>query len=56
MIDTEFVQQKIGEVTSSDIVKEPTYIWERRSNLSSIHLDIVYATYQPILWNENDRE
>ena len=52
--DKEFVQQKIGEVTSSDIAKEPTYIWERRSNLSSIHLDIVYATYQPLLVNENN--
>ena len=52
--DTDYVQGKIGKAESNDFIIKSTYIWERRSNLNSIHLDIIYANYHPLMWRESN--
>ena len=47
--DPSVVWTQIGRLNSTQFLTDIKDIWERRSNLSRIHLTVVYANYKPIL-------
>ena len=51
--DSEVAQQEIGrlDATGPKLVK-PVYIWDRRTNLSRVHLNIVYLNRPPFVFVE----
>ena len=46
-------EQKIGVASSTAFLSESSYIWDRRSNLSRIHLNVMYVIFPPIIFNVN---
>ena len=52
--DQNYVQQEIGFINSTDFINSVNYIWDRRSNLSRIHLNIIYVDYHPFNIKQND--
>ena len=47
--DSNIIEQKIGDVYLTDFFAGFSSIWERRSNLSSVHLDIIYVNNPPLI-------
>ena len=45
--DTSIIESKIGQINDSADLAATKNIWERRSNLSSLHLTIIYADMWP---------
>ena len=45
--DTDYVFQPVGNTNSTDFHATAKYIWERRTYLSNIHLDIIYINHPP---------
>ena len=45
--DTSIIENKIGQINNSVDLAATKNIWERRSNLSSLHLTIIYADMWP---------
>jgi len=46
--------QEIGSTASTDFPTSSAYIWERRSNLSSLHLNVIYVDYPLLTMGHND--
>ena len=55
-LSSSFVQQKIGDINSEDFIRNISSIWVRRSNLSNVHLGIIYGDYPPLTWKGNSPE
>lgn len=49
-LNSSFVQKMIGNTSTTNFVGKSEYIWNRRSNLSNVHLGIIYGGYPPITW------
>jgi len=47
-------EQIIGNTLSDGFVPSTQFIWNRRSNLSSVYLGVIYGGYPPIVWKENN--
>jgi hypothetical protein len=45
--DLNYTQFKLGQASSSLLKRNLSYIWERRSNLSTTHLNVIYINYKP---------
>jgi len=45
--DTDYAFQAVGDTNSADFHETAEYIWERRTDLSNIHLDIIYINHPP---------
>jgi hypothetical protein len=45
--DTNYTYKSLGNVKSTDFHQIVKYIWERRTDLSTIHLNIIYVNYHP---------
>ena len=45
--DQNYTQIRLGQANSSKFGLNLNYIWERRSNLSNIHLNIIYRNLDP---------
>jgi len=45
--DLKYTISKFGDVTSPDLLNKTKFIWERRSNLSTIHLNMNYFNNPP---------
>ena len=54
LLNQSFVLQKIGDTESKDFIKKSNYIWKRRSNLSSLSLEIIYSEYHPLTLKGNN--
>jgi hypothetical protein len=55
--DLKYTIRPIGDVTSPELPNRTQFIWERRSNLSTIHLNINYINNPPytIIKNSSER-
>ena len=49
-LQLDYVEQKICDSANTDAVKNYDFIWKRRSNLSGLHLQIIYINYPPLVW------
>jgi Ligated ion channel L-glutamate- and glycine-binding site len=52
--DINHVEQKIGVANSTDLLEKTDFIWERRSNLSKVKLNIIYIESSPFIITIND--
>lgn len=52
--DLNYTEQRIGESKSPSMLAKSSFIWERRTNLSSIHLNITYISFPPVNIKLND--
>jgi hypothetical protein len=50
--DATYTQLKIGDANSTDLSNKTKFIWERRSNLSKIHLNLTYLQNHPFIMKE----
>ena len=52
-----YIQQEIGFINSPNFLNYVTYIWDRRTNLSRVHLKINYFNMIPfIMYQNNSKE
>ena len=52
-----YIQQEIGFINSPNFLNYVTYIWDRRTNLSRVHLKINYFNVMPyIIYQNNSKE
>ena len=54
--DLNYVVQRVGDARSLDSIAKSGYIWDRRTNLSNVHLNIVYILFPPIIMKQNNSE
>ena len=52
--DQNYVQQEVGLTNSTNFLNTATYIWDRRNDLSSIHVNIIFVDYPPFSIKQND--
>jgi len=45
--DKNYTYTNLGKTNSTDFPENVKYIWERRSNLSTVHLNVLYINYIP---------
>ena len=49
-LQLDYVEQKICDSANIDADKNYDFIWKRRSNLSGLHVQIIYIHYPPLVW------
>jgi hypothetical protein len=45
--DTDYAFQAVGDTNSADFHETAKYIWERRTDLSNIHIYVIYINHPP---------
>jgi len=54
--DVNNVEQKIGNANSTHLLQKIDFIWERRSNLTNVHLNIIFIENFPFIIARNESQ